>query len=57
MLIIGLLGWPPMARIVRGQFLSLREREFLTASRTVGASNKRSIFRHILPMRCCWRPA
>jgi peptide/nickel transport system permease protein len=49
MLVIGLLGWPPIARIVRGQFLSLREREFVLASRTVGASNRRIIFRHILP--------
>jgi peptide/nickel transport system permease protein len=49
MLVIGLLGWPPIARIVRGQFLSLREREFVMASRTVGASNRRIIFRHIMP--------
>jgi peptide/nickel transport system permease protein len=49
MLVIGLLGWPPIARIVRGQFLSLREREFVMASRTVGASNRRIIVRHILP--------
>ncbi len=49
MLVIGLLGWPPIARIVRGQFLSLREREFVLASRTVGASNSRIIFRDILP--------
>jgi peptide/nickel transport system permease protein len=49
MLVIGLLGWPPIARIVRGQFLSLREREFVMASRTVGASNPRIIFRHLLP--------
>ena len=49
MLVIGLLGWPPVSRIVRGQFLSLRERDFVMASRTVGASNPRIIFRHILP--------
>jgi len=49
MLVIGLLGWPPIARVVRGQFLSLREREFVMASRTVGASNPRIIFRHLLP--------
>jgi peptide/nickel transport system permease protein len=47
--VIGLLGWPPIARIVRGQFLSLREQEFVVASRTVGASNGRIIFRHLLP--------
>jgi peptide/nickel transport system permease protein len=49
MLVIGLLGWPPIARIVRGLFLTLREREFILAGRTLGASNMRLIFRHILP--------
>ena len=49
MLVIGLLGWPPIARIVRALFLSLREREFVLASRTVGVPNSRIIFRHILP--------
>ena len=49
MIVIGLLGWPPIARIVRGLFLSLREREFILAGRTIGASNRRLIFRHILP--------
>ena len=49
MLVIGLLGWPPIARIVRGLFLSLREREFVMASRTVGVSNAGIIFRHMLP--------
>jgi peptide/nickel transport system permease protein len=49
MLVIGLLGWPPMARIVRAQFLSLREQEFVVASRASGASNRLIIFRHMLP--------
>ncbi len=49
MLVIGLLGWPPIARIVRALFLSLREREFILAGRTIGASNSRLIFRHMLP--------
>lgn len=49
MLVIGLLGWPPIARIVRGLFLTLREREFVLAGRTIGASNSRLIFQHILP--------
>jgi len=49
MIVIGLLGWPPIARIVRALFLSLREREFVLASRTVGVSNGRIIFRHMLP--------
>jgi peptide/nickel transport system permease protein len=49
MIVIGLLGWPPIARIVRALFLSLREREFVLASRIVGVSNGRIIFRHMLP--------
>ncbi|MFN8542121.1 MAG: oligopeptide ABC transporter permease [Thermomicrobiales bacterium] len=49
MIVIGLLGWPPIARIVRGLFLTLREREFILAGRTIGAANGRIIFRHILP--------
>ncbi|MGE3268702.1 MAG: oligopeptide ABC transporter permease [Chloroflexota bacterium] len=49
MLVIGLLGWPPIARIVRALFLSLREREFVLASRTIGVPSYRIIFRHILP--------
>jgi len=49
MIVIGLLGWPPIARIVRALFLSLREREFVLASRTVGVSNGGIIFRHMLP--------
>jgi peptide/nickel transport system permease protein len=47
--VIGPLGWPPIARIVRGPCLTLREREFILAGRTIGASNRRPIFRHILP--------
>jgi peptide/nickel transport system permease protein len=49
MVVIGLLGWPPIARILRAQFLSLREQEFVIASRSMGASNGRIIFRHLLP--------
>lgn len=49
MLIIGLLGWPPTARIVRGMFLSLREREFVVASRAIGAGPAQIILRHLLP--------
>lgn len=49
MLIIGLTSWPGLARIVRAQFLTLREREFTLASRALGASDVRVIFRHILP--------
>jgi peptide/nickel transport system permease protein len=47
--VITLTTWPYMARIVRGQVLSLREREFVEASRSLGASDKRIIFREILP--------
>lgn len=49
MLIIGVTSWPGMARIVRGQFLSLRQRDYTEASRALGASDMRLIFRHILP--------
>jgi peptide/nickel transport system permease protein len=49
MLVIGLLGWPAVARLVRGEFLSLREREFTLAARGIGATDRRIIFRHILP--------
>lgn len=49
MMVIGLLGWPPIARLLRGQFLSLREQEFVLASRAMGATNRRIIFRHMLP--------
>ena len=49
MLVIGLMGWPPIARLVRGEFLTLRERDFVVASRATGAQDRRIIFRHILP--------
>jgi peptide/nickel transport system permease protein len=47
--VIVLTSWPYMARIVRGQVLSLREREFVEASRSLGAPDRRIIFREILP--------
>jgi peptide/nickel transport system permease protein len=47
--VIAFTSWTYMARIVRGQTLSLREREFVEASRAVGASNARIIFRELLP--------
>ncbi|HMS64608.1 MAG TPA: ABC transporter permease [Ignavibacteria bacterium] len=46
---IGLTGWVDIARIVRGQFFSLRETEFVEATKAVGFSNTRVILRHILP--------
>jgi ABC-type dipeptide/oligopeptide/nickel transport system permease subunit len=48
-LALGLLLWPNLARLVRGEFLSLREKEFVEAARAMGAPNSRIIFRHILP--------
>jgi peptide/nickel transport system permease protein len=47
--VITLAGWPYMARIIRGQVLSIREKEFVEAARSLGASDTRIIFRHILP--------
>ena len=47
--VISITTWPYMARIVRGQVLSLREKEFVEASTSLGASNVRIIFREILP--------
>jgi peptide/nickel transport system permease protein len=47
--VITLSGWPYMSRIIRGQVLSLREKEFVEAARSLGASDTRIIFRHILP--------
>jgi peptide/nickel transport system permease protein len=49
MIIIGLTGWMGVARLVRAEFLSLRERDFVMAARGLGASDARIILRHILP--------
>ncbi|WP_305044366.1 ABC transporter permease [Geoalkalibacter sp.] len=49
MIIIGLTGWMGVARLVRAEFLSLRERDFVQAARALGASDARIIFRHLLP--------
>jgi len=48
-IIIGGLSWPPVARLVRAQFLSLREREYTEAARALGNNDLRIIFRHLLP--------
>lgn len=48
-LIIGLTSWMYLARIVRSEFLSLKEREYVTAARSLGVKNLRIIFRHVLP--------
>jgi peptide/nickel transport system permease protein len=47
--VIALAAWPYIARIIRGQVLSLREKEFVEAARSLGASNTRIVFREILP--------
>jgi peptide/nickel transport system permease protein len=47
--VIGGLRWMPVARLVRAQFLSLREKEFVEAARALGASKTRQVVRHILP--------
>jgi peptide/nickel transport system permease protein len=52
LLIVGVIGgfrWMPVARLVRAQFLSLREKEFVEAARALGASPLRQVLRHILP--------
>jgi len=49
MVIIGLTSWMGVARLVRAEFLSLREREFIQAARALGARDGRIIFRHLLP--------
>ena len=48
-LVIGLLSWTGVARLVRGQFLSLREQDWVVAARSVGVGNGRLIRRHLLP--------
>ena len=49
MLILGFLGWPGIARLVRGQILSLREQEFMTATEATGIRVSRRIFKHLIP--------
>ena len=49
MLVIGLLGWPAAARLVRGEFLSLREREFILAARCLGVRDAKIVAGHLLP--------
>jgi ABC-type dipeptide/oligopeptide/nickel transport system permease subunit len=47
--VLGLFAWTGLARLVRAEFLTLREREFVDAARVAGAGNRRIIFKHILP--------
>lgn len=49
MIVIGLTGWMGVARLVRGQFLAIKEMDYVTAARTLGARDLRLMVRHILP--------
>lgn len=49
MIILGLLSWPSLARIIRGQILSLREQEFILAAKALGIRNSKIIWRHLIP--------
>lgn len=49
MIVIGLTGWMGITRLVRADFISLKERDFVQAARVIGASDSTIIFRHILP--------
>ncbi|MFF2440102.1 oligopeptide ABC transporter permease [Priestia megaterium] len=49
MLMLSLIGWPGLARLVRGQVLSLREQPFIQATQILGLSDKRKIFHHLIP--------
>jgi peptide/nickel transport system permease protein len=53
-LVLGLFGWPSICRLIRGQVLSIREREFVDAARLLGASKSRLYFKEILPN--LWAP-
>jgi ABC-type dipeptide/oligopeptide/nickel transport system permease subunit len=47
--VLGIVSWPPVARVVRGQFLSLRENDYVMAARSLGAGHGRIMFHHLLP--------
>ncbi|MFO7654542.1 MAG: ABC transporter permease [Candidatus Krumholzibacteriia bacterium] len=49
MVVLGLTGWMPVARLVRGEVLALREREFVTAARGLGLTSLQVAWRHLLP--------
>jgi peptide/nickel transport system permease protein len=48
-LVLSVFGWPYLARLIRGQVLSLREREFVEAAISIGSSNRRILFKELLP--------
>jgi peptide/nickel transport system permease protein len=47
--VLGITGWPWYARVLRGEVLSIKERDYVTASRVVGCGTKRTVLRHVLP--------
>lgn len=49
MVILGILSWPGLARLIRGQILAVREQEYVTAAKSLGIKERGIIFRHILP--------
>ncbi len=49
MVVLGVLGWAGVARMVRGQILSLREQEFMVAAESIGLKTRRRIFKHLVP--------
>jgi len=49
MVVIGLTGWPTIARLIRGEVLKQRNTDYVTAAKATGASDLRIIFRHVLP--------
>lgn len=49
MLILGILGWPGLSRLVRGQILTLREQEYMVAAEALGIRDRRKIIRHLMP--------
>jgi oligopeptide transport system permease protein len=49
LLAMAIVGWPSLTRLVRGQFLNLREQEFVLAAKSMGATENRIIYKHILP--------
>jgi len=48
-IILSLIGWPGLARVIRGKFMALKEEDFVMAARLAGASTRRIIFKHLLP--------
>jgi peptide/nickel transport system permease protein len=48
-LVIGFISWPPVARLVRGQILSVRENDYVTAARVIGVTDRTIMIRHLLP--------